>query len=108
MKKKIKKNLIILFVASLLILPVISLAVIPPTPGAKTIDGLLTSVLTIIWQVAIALATIMIIAAGIMFIMAAGSPDKVVQARQTLVFAVVGIVVAVVAFSLGTILQGIF
>lgn len=101
-----KKSLIVLFLVGLLILPVISLGQsIPSTPtGSQSLGAILGVVMGLIWEIAFALAVIMFIAAGIMFSTSGGAPEKVSTARSTAMWAVAGVVVAVIAFSLDTIL----
>lgn len=105
-----KKSLIALSIIGLLILPVVSSAItIPATPlGGKTIETIVTAVLDVVWKVVVVLAVIMMIAAGMMFMTASGEAEKVKTARQTVMWAIVGIAVAVLAFSLTTILTGVF
>lgn len=102
-----KKSLIILFVASLLVLPVLASAIdfTPPTGGISDITVVITKILNLVWQVFIGLAVIMIIVAGILFLTASGNPEKVVQARQAFIWGVVGIAVGVIAFSITAIVK---
>ena len=59
------------------------------------------------WFIGLA-AVIMGLYAGILFITAAGDPAKVVTARNILLYAIVGIAVAVLAFSLVAISKSVF
>ena len=103
-----KKSLIILFIASLLVLPIMASAIVigdPPTGGIGDLPTLINKILTLVWQFFVGLAVIMIIVAGILFLTAAGNPEKIVQARQAFLWGVVGIAVGVVAFSITTIVR---
>lgn len=103
-----KKSIIILFVASLLVLPIMASAVVigePPAGGIGDVPSLINRILTPVWQIFVGLAVIMIIVAGILFLTAAGSPEKIAQARQALIWGIVGIVVGVLAFSITAIIK---
>lgn len=102
-----KKSLIILFVASLLILPILASAIDfgVPSGGIGDVPSLVNRILTPVWQVFIGLAVIMIIISGILFLTAAGNPEKIVQARQAFLWGIVGIVVGVIAFSITAIVK---
>jgi len=101
------KNKIIAFgiIAGLLVIPIMAFAItIPGTPqGGKTIQTILDSVLTPVWQVTFAIAVVMFITAGIMFMTAAGDPNMLSRGRQTVIWAVIGLAVAVLAFSIDTV-----
>lgn len=60
-------------------------------------DGVITRVTSIVSFLAGAAAIIMLIVAGFMFVTSAGDAGKVASARQTALYAVVGIVIVVVA-----------
>lgn len=98
-----KKIIISLILLSVLVLPVVATAQIPPQPGFGTIgnlDVLYQRIATLFWQIFAIIALIMFIVAGILFLTAGGDPDKVVAARSAFLWGVVGIVVAMVAFSI--------
>jgi hypothetical protein len=67
------------------------------------VSCILNNIFTPLWQLAAGLAVVMFIVAGILFITANGEPGKITTAKNALIWAVVGIVVAVVAFSIVTI-----
>ncbi|MBI2054362.1 MAG: TrbC/VirB2 family protein [Candidatus Staskawiczbacteria bacterium] len=101
--KKIASSLLL---AAILALPVLAIAA-PPNqpPTGKTWDNLVTFVTGTIYTVGIAIIVVMFLIAGIMFITAGGNPEKVQAARQTLLYAVVGAVVLLVAASIFGIIQ---
>ena len=74
--------------------------------GAGTPDsidgesGIVTTVINIILYVVGIISVIMIIFGGIKYATSAGDTGKVTQAKNTLVYAVVGLLVAVFAFAL--------
>jgi FtsH-binding integral membrane protein len=94
-----------IFAVSLLLIPVSSLAIdIPAAPaGGKTIKDIFSAILTPVWEVTFAVAVIMVISSGIMFMTANGEPNKITQARQALIWAIIGLAVATLAFSLQTV-----
>ncbi len=61
----------------------------------------------IVWPILFGSVTIMFIYSGIMFATAAGDPSKITSAKKALFFALVGLLVGVIAFSIPTIFSGI-
>ena len=102
-----KKLIGLLIVGLLVVAPVVSLAYSnPATPsGGLDLATIVGYILGILWIVAFAIAVVMFLIAGIMFMTSMGAPDKVGTARSTAMWAVGGVVVAVVAFSLQQILS---
>ena len=93
---------------SALLLPVIALAVtLPgePTGGLTNFTDIFTKVGSIVWPVAMGIAFIVFLIAGIMFMTAAGDPTKVATARNWVLYGVVGVVVAILAYSIVTIVS---
>lgn len=73
------------------------------TPQVQNINdvwGIAAGVIDIFLYVAGAAAVLFIIYGGIRFITSQGAPDKVAQARQTLIYAAAGLVIAVTARTL--------
>jgi multisubunit Na+/H+ antiporter MnhB subunit len=102
-----KKSLIVLSIASLLVLPFLASAIdfTPPSGTIGSVPNLVNAILTPVWQVFIGLAVIMVIVAGILFLTAMGSPEKVQTARQALIWGIIGIIVGVLAFSITAIIK---
>ncbi len=102
-----KKILFFLLAASLAIMPVAAGAIdfSPPGGGISDVPTLVNRILTPVWQVFIGLAVIMIIIAGVLFLVAAGNPEKIAQARMALLWGIVGIAVGVLAFSITAIVK---
>jgi len=103
-------------VAILLVLPVAALAFNPGgVPNAApnlTINQLVDVVFSILWPIVVAFAIIMFILAAFLFMTAQGDPVKLQQARSAVIWGVVGVAVALLAFSIpfvirNTIGQGI-
>jgi hypothetical protein len=92
-------------ILTLLVLPVAALAINNPVPnptGAQvsSINELINNVLNGIWIVFGAIAVIMFIIAGVLFLAAQGNPEKVAQARQAFLWGVAGVVVGIIAYSI--------
>lgn len=97
------KKLLVSFTATLaLVLPFFALAIEPiGLPGI--IPGpwiVINRVLSFIWPLFIGFAVIMFIVAGLLFLSAQGDPGKVRDARNAVVWGVVGVVVGIISFSL--------
>ena len=99
-----KKIITLVSVATLLALPLAAFALstlIEPTARSFTVQGLINSLFSkIFWPIAIAFTIIMFILAGIGFFNAQGDPTKVADARNFVIWGVVGMVVMILAFSL--------
>ena len=63
-------------------------------------DATLGNIINVILYAAGVLAVVMIIVSGIKMSASAGNPSAVAKAKQTLVYAIVGLVVVVLAFSI--------
>jgi len=109
MKLQTKKIITSLAVLGVLVSPVLALGYESPgTPAEVTLDAFITNILKLVWEITAGLAAIMFIVAGILFITAQGDPTKLGTARQALIWAVVGVAVAIIAFSLVKIITGAF
>lgn len=98
-----KKIVLALTVLSVLALPVAALALDPSSPPTNAIPNLPTAISaieTLIWVVFGAIAVITFVIAGILFLTAAGNPEKVQQARNAFLWGVAGIVVGIIAYSI--------
>ncbi len=91
---------IIAFFSFLVLLasPVIALAA--PGPAATWFNSIICNFLTIVvWPIFLGVSVLMIIFAGYKFLTANGEPGKVSEAKKAVIWALVGIIVAVLAFS---------
>ena len=76
---------------------------------ADNLMGTLTTVINVILAVVGFIAVIMIIIGGISFITSQGDSSKVTKARNTILYGVVGLVVALLAFAIvNFVLKGVF
>ena len=97
--KKLFKNLLFLF-PILLALPVYAEDGPPTlTGGDISLGSIAETVITYLFPLAGLLAVIFIIQGGYMWIISAGDPSKVKQAQGTLTWAVIGLIVILVIFS---------
>ena len=79
-------------------------------PEARDIGGWLKIVVTIttwIYTIILSLSVVMVLMAAFSYLTAGGDQAKVKKASQMLIYAVVGIVVAILAFSISKIVIGI-
>lgn len=99
-----KKLIALSQVAMLLVLPVAVLAFnpgsIPNSVPGLTVNQLVDIVFSIVWPVVVAFAIIMFILAAFLFMTAQGDPTKLQQARSSVIWGVVGMAVALIAFSI--------
>ena len=102
-----KKKLVILSLIGLLLMPTILLAavtetppIVPPVQSLQNIVDIMDKVANWIFAIVFALAIIFILASAFQFLTAAGNPEKITSARQILIYALVAVAVAVVAWGL--------
>jgi len=97
----------------LLFLPVLATAqgvFTAPTLGGFTggLTGVITAILTVLWVVFVAIAIVYFVIAGISFLSSQGDPTKAGQARSAVIYGSIGIVVALIAYSIILIIRNIF
>lgn len=68
--------------------------------GTKTLSEMATSIINWVLVLLGIIALAYIIYGGVMFITSAGESDKVTNARNTLLYAIIGIIVIVLAFAI--------
>jgi len=113
-----KKFILAALLLALMVLPALSLAagdiVFPTGSNAslgnltashftstqKSISQMANQIVNVVLSVVIIVAIIAIILAGYKFITAGGEPDKVNEARMTIMYAAIGVIVAVLAKTL--------
>ncbi len=111
MSKKYLSALILLGVLTISVAPFVASAaggtsINPPTPNGLNVAGIMQQVFTPIWQLFVGIAVIMFVVAGILFVTSSGDPGKLATARNSVIWGVVGIVVAVIAFSIVGVVSG--
>lgn len=68
--------------------------------STKDADDVVQTIITVlIWAVGI-LSTIMIIVGGIFYVTSAGDPGKIKKAKDTIMYGIIGLVIAVLAFAI--------
>lgn len=105
--KKYLRSLLVLSILSLLVSPVLSLAQVnePQPGGGFDIGKLMSGIASLAWQFFAGLAVVMFVFAGVLFMTAMGDPGKVSTARNAFLWGVVGIIVAILAFSITSIIK---
>lgn len=66
----------------------------------------LQDILLLVFGIAGAIAFLVVVIAGFQFVISGGDPQKVAKARQTILFAVVGLVVCSAAFTIVKLVVG--
>ena len=93
---------------SILTFPVLAFAIDANNPpGTASIDSLptlITQIQTIMWMIFGAIAVIMFVVAGILFLTSQGKPESIQTARSALIWGVAGVVVGILAYSILTII----
>ncbi|MDD3734944.1 MAG: pilin [Candidatus Pacebacteria bacterium] len=75
--------------------------------NANTIEEVLENIASAIWRIVTPLSAIMLIWAGIQYMTAQGQPDKINQAKNSLKYAIIGIIVALIAGSIDALILAI-
>jgi hypothetical protein len=103
--KKFIKSIPTLAALALIPLPaqaqqIINESQIPDAVQGPSVAQLVTNVVGILFFVVGAASVIVLIVAGIMFVVSAGNENQTKQARNAILYAVVGIIVSVAAFAI--------
>ena len=101
----IKKFLTVLAIMSFLVLPVFALGqAVPPAQPGEIVQApqrspflIVQNVVNVLFTVLLIAALIVIVIAAFTFVTAAGEPTKVQTARNLIIYAIIGIVVAIAA-----------
>ena len=102
-KPKMKKILFTLVLIGILVLPVIASAGGLPATATAILDRARKAV----WSIFVFAAIVMFLYAGILFLTSAGDPEKMSKAKKAVFYGVIGLVVAVLAYSAVTIIKTI-
>ncbi len=89
-----KKILTLLTLTGFSTLPVVALAAV------DSIQSLSIAIANVMWVVFVGITVICFVIAGILFLTAFGDQAKITQARSAFLWGVVGVIVAIVAFSI--------
>jgi len=93
------KKLIVCAISTALLLPTVAFA-FEGQPGTTNIDSAIRNILNFVWVIFIAFAVLSFIIAGVMFLSAQGDPEKIKEAKKAVLWGVVGVIVAIIAFSI--------
>lgn len=74
--------------------------------GGQDVDSLIQTVVNVMFFILGAIAVIMIIWSGIRYVTSAGNQTAVVSAKNTLIYAVVGLIVAMLAYAIVSFIVG--
>ena len=109
--KKLNNNLPVVSAAVLLLMPLASQAEIKYTVKSfvsfSSIEGLLTTILTVFITIATPIIVMFIIYAGFLYVTAKGNAEQTKQATRALTYAVIGGVLELGAVALGRILENL-
>lgn len=70
-----------------------------PLPQTPT-DNKLQTILNVVLAITGAIAVLIIVLAGFRYVISQGSPDQVAQARNAIIYSLVGLVIIMVAFAI--------
>jgi hypothetical protein len=77
-----------------------------PHPGSAASGGIVTTILQIVFGIAGALALIFVVVGGLRYVFSSGDPQAAASARGTIIYALVGLLVAIVAESIVSLVIG--
>ena len=98
-----KKIVVSLILLSILAVPALAFA--QPNVTINSLEQLVSAVKRPIWVVFGLIALIAFVIAGVLFLSAAGNPEKIAQGRTAFLWGIVGVVVGIVAYSIVTIIE---
>ena len=106
------KKILYLILLGFLALPSVGSAQLTPFCGGNTgtqcvgsIQGIVPAIVSSVWIIFAGLAIICFLFAGIMFLTSQGAPEKLTTARHAVLWGVVGVIVAILAYSAITLVQ---
>jgi len=80
---------------------------IPNPIKAGSIPELIKTIVDLIFYIAVAVVPLMVVIGGIMFMMAAGEPQKVSKAKNVLLWSIVGMAVILLSRAIGALIGDI-
>jgi FtsH-binding integral membrane protein len=92
-----RNKIIFLLILATIALPLVSFAEVPIIDIGGGVEGIMSNIADQVWLVFAGIAIIMFLVAGILFLTANKNPGKLDQARQAVIWGVVGIIVGLFA-----------
>ncbi len=80
---------------------------VPNSNASLSIGLIVDAIFALLWPVAVAFFIIMFVVAAFMFFTAQGDPTRVASARQFVIWGIVGVVIALLAFSVPFIIRNV-
>ena len=80
---------------------------IDPT-GPGSFKELIEAFIEIIRNIVAPLAAVMVIIAGILYATSAGNPERIQQAKDFLIYAIIGVIIVLIAQAVITTIEGFF
>jgi len=74
---------------------------------APRFSDIALSLLNLLLSIAAVIAVIVVIAAGIMYVTAAGDPERIEMAKKFLIGGIIGLVVVIVSLTIVTVVSGL-
>jgi len=109
MKKKISSNtLSTALLAVFSLIPMTASAAITTITGSQTLAQIIGKVITWILAFVGVLAVLMLIIGGVRYVISAGNPAQTEGAKKTIIYALVGIVIVILAVILVNAVSGLF
>jgi FtsH-binding integral membrane protein len=110
--KKILSTLTLISLVAIFMFPaLISVSAAPGDPIVTSPDQVTDMIKSLtVWfaEIVLAIAIVFILISAWTFLTAGGNPENVTKARQMLVYALVGIAVAILAWGLPTLVENVF
>lgn len=100
------KKTFLSFLLIALVFPVVALAAAytSPLPTSVELLDMIAQIANYLFWILLAISIVFIVYAGILFVTASGNPDQVEKARHIILYAVIGIIVAMLAYGIRTFL----
>ena len=77
-----------------------------PSNGGSVGDAQLKSIMGVVYMVAVVIAVIVIIIAGILYATSRGDAAKITRAKNAILYSIIGLVVVIIAFTITNLIIG--
>lgn len=105
--EKIKRKILLLIMLAFIPLFVVGQVSIPPITEHETFSELIAAIIKFIRNIALVAAPIIFIYAGLKYYFAGGCPEKVKEATDIIKWAVVGLIVILIAEGIAMVIRGV-